>query len=42
LKDKYHDLRNATLFSLDLKNEKVKQTVEPIIADLARMIRNQQ
>ena len=36
LKDKYHGLRNATLFSLDLKNEKVKQEVEPIIADLAK------
>jgi aminopeptidase N len=36
LKDKYHGLRNATLFSLDLANEKVKQAVEPIIADLAK------
>jgi aminopeptidase N len=36
LKDKFHGLRNATLFSLDLKNEKVKQAVEPIIADLAK------
>lgn len=36
LKDKYHGLRNATLFSLDLENEKVKQVVEPILADLAK------
>ena len=36
LKDKYHGLRNAALFSLDLKNEKVKQAVEPIILDLAK------
>jgi aminopeptidase N len=36
LKDKYHGLRNTTLASLDLENEKVKQTVEPIIADLAK------
>ena len=36
MKDKYHGLRNATLFSLDLENEKVKQAVEPIIADLAK------
>jgi len=36
LKDKYHGLRNTTLFSVDLGNEKVKQAVEPIIADLAK------
>ena len=36
LKDKYHGLRNTTLFSLDLENEKVKQAVEPILADLAK------
>jgi aminopeptidase N len=36
LKDKYHGLRNTTLFNLDLKNEKVKQAVEPILADLAK------
>src|SRR6185436_12873740 len=36
LKDKYHGLRNMTLASIDLENEKVKQTVEPIIADLAK------
>ena len=36
LKDKFHGLRNATLFSLDLENEKVKQAVEPILADLAK------
>ncbi len=36
LKDKYHGLRNATLFSLDLENEKVKQAVEPVLVDLAK------
>ena len=36
LKDKYHGLRNTTLASLDLENDKVKQTAEPIIADLAK------
>jgi aminopeptidase N len=36
LKDKFYGLRNTTLASLDLENEKVKQTVEPIIADLAK------
>jgi aminopeptidase N len=36
LKDKYHGLRNAAIFSLDLQNEKVKQGAEPILADLAK------
>jgi aminopeptidase N len=36
LKEKYYGLRNTALASLDLENEKVKQTVEPIIADLAK------
>jgi len=36
LKDKYHGLRNAALFSLDLENEKVKEAVEPILSDLAK------
>ena len=36
LKDKYHGLRNAAIFSLDLENEKVKQAAEPILADLAK------
>ena len=36
LKDKFHGLRNTTLYSLDLENEKVKQAVEPILADLAK------
>jgi len=36
LKDKYHGLRNTTLYSLDLENEKVKQAVEPILIDLAK------
>ena len=36
LKDKYHNVRNNTIFSLDLEKEKVKQSVEPILADLAR------
>jgi len=36
LKDKYHNIRNNTIFSLDLDNEKVKQAVEPILADLAK------
>jgi len=36
LKDKFHGLRNTTLFSLDLENEKVKQEVELILADLAK------
>jgi aminopeptidase N len=36
LKDKYHGLRNAAIFSLDLENEKVKQAVEPVLADLAK------
>jgi len=36
LKDKYHGLRNTAIFSLDLENEKVKQAVEPILADLAK------
>ena len=36
LKDKYHGLRNAAIFSLDLENEKVKQAAEAILADLAK------
>ncbi|HJS54816.1 MAG TPA: M1 family aminopeptidase [Chitinophagaceae bacterium] len=36
LKDKYHGLRNTAIFSLDLKNENVKQAAEPILADLAK------
>ena len=36
LKDKYHGLRNTTLFMIDLKNENVKQAIEPILADLAK------
>jgi len=36
LKDKYHGLRNATIYSVDIENEKVKQAVEPILADLAK------
>jgi len=36
LKDKFYGLRNATILSLDLENEKVKQAVEPILADLAK------
>jgi len=36
LKDKYHGLRNATIYSVDIENEKVKQAVETILADLAK------
>ena len=36
LRDKYHGLRNATLFMIDPDNEKVKQSVESILADLAK------
>lgn len=36
LKDKYEGLRNFTINRLDLKKDKVKQAVEPILADLAR------
>jgi aminopeptidase N len=36
LKDKYHGLRNTTLSMIDLANEKVKHSVEPILADLAK------
>ena len=36
LKDKYHGLRNAAIFSLDLGIDNVKQATEPILADLAK------
>jgi aminopeptidase N len=36
LKDKFFGLRNTAVFSVDLENEKVKQAVEPILADLAK------
>ncbi|HET6769824.1 MAG TPA: M1 family aminopeptidase, partial [Chitinophagaceae bacterium] len=36
LKDKYHGLRNAAIFSLNLENEKVKQAVEPLLTELAK------
>ena len=36
LKDKYHGLRNAAIYSLDLSNENVKQATETVLADLAK------
>ena len=36
LKDKYDGLRNFTIGKLDLKNENVKQAVEPVLIDLAK------
>ncbi len=36
MKDKYHGIRNAAIFMVNLENEKVKQDVEPILADLAK------
>lgn len=36
LKDKYHGLRNTAIFNLNLEDAKVKQAVEPILADLAK------
>jgi aminopeptidase N len=35
LKDKYEGIRSFTLGRLDIKKEKVKQAVEPILADMA-------
>jgi aminopeptidase N len=36
LKDKYHGLRNAAIFNLNIEDAKVKQSVEPVLADLAK------
>lgn len=36
LKDKFHTIRNASIFMLDMENETVKTAVEPILADLAK------
>ncbi|HKB44845.1 MAG TPA: M1 family aminopeptidase [Chitinophagaceae bacterium] len=36
LKDKYDGLRNFTISKLDLKNENVRQAVEPVLVDLAK------
>lgn len=35
LKDKFYRIRNFTLTKLDLKNEKIRTTFEPLIADVA-------